>query len=105
MARKKKEEVSLEIESTVGEENSLVTNPPVVETIYTKERYDMLVKLQSVVAPTNAQVQQIYELYKVFINPEKAKPNVNGGCSSCGNSISKLYWSLMAWFKENKSKF
>lgn len=106
MAKKKKvEEVSLEIESTVGEDNSLATNPPIVETVYTKERYDILVKLQSVVAPTNAQIQQIYELYKVFINPNKSAPNVSGSCSSCGNSISKMYWELMAWFKENKSKF
>ena len=105
MARKKKEvEISLEVQTTVGEESSLATNPP-VETIYTKGRFDTLVKLQSVVAPTNSQIQQIYELYKIFINPDKARPSGNGSCSSCGNSISKLYWELMAWFKENKNRF
>jgi hypothetical protein len=104
MAKKKTTTVSLESQSTVGEEVSLETNPP-IETIYTKERYDILVKLQSVVAPTNSQIQQIYELYKIFINPDKAMPSTSGSCSSCGNSISKLYWDLMQWFKENKSKF
>jgi hypothetical protein len=100
MAKKK----SLVSTTTVGEENSLATNPP-VETIYTKGRFDTLVKLQSVVAPTNSQIQQIYELYKIFINADKTMPSSSGSCSSCGNSISKLYWQLMQWFKENKTKF
>jgi hypothetical protein len=101
---KRKITAPLESTSTEGQESSLQTNPP-VETIYTKERYDILVKLQSVVAPTNAQIEQIYQLYKIFINPDKARPSGNGSCSSCGNSISKLYWELMAWFKENKNRF
>jgi hypothetical protein len=103
MAKKKTSQVSLESQSTVGEEVSLETNP--IETIYTQERKEILIKLQSVVAPTNAQIQQIYELYKIFINPYKSMPNTSGSCSSCGNSISKLYWELMAWWRDNKNKF
>lgn len=98
--KKTKSKPKNQIEDPVKEE--VITTTP---SIYTQERRLQIEALMKVIAPTNAQIALIYELYKLFVNPLQVPPDTRGGCSSCGNGISRLYWELLDFYKQNKHKF
>jgi hypothetical protein len=69
---------------------------------FLKSEGDILRQLRRVASPTGEQINQIWELYKKYINPN-ARPYTTG--CSCDNDISTYYWSLMGWFSGNEGNF
>ncbi len=70
--------------------------------IYNRENYEMLKKLRKVVSPSKEQMEEIFRLFKLFVNPLQKTYQVS---CNCQNSIVNLYWTLIKFFDDNRYKF
>lgn len=64
-----------------------------------------ILRLAKIVSPTPTDITSIYNLYCKYVKPGAPFPNINGRCSSCGNSITKYWRELINWFNNNQDKF
>jgi len=99
---KAKSKQNLEIDPNIPE---IIEIPPKEYGIYNKENR---VRIENIMKLINAQqkdIEEIYSLYKLFINPN-ARTISTTGCSSCGASTPIKYWNeLGTFYNKNKDKF
>ena len=70
---------------------------------YTLEDYETIQQLAKIINPNNQQINQIYELYKLYINPNARYP-VLSNCG-CGFGISDYWRAIINHANNNKDKF
>ena len=60
-----------------------------------------ILRLAKVVSPSGNDISSIYHLYKKYIQADAPSPQMSR-CSSCGNSVVKMWRELITWYDKNK---
>lgn len=60
-----------------------------------------ILRLAKVVSPSSNDISSIYELYKKYVQADAQPPQISR-CSSCGNSVVKMWRELITWYNKNK---
>lgn len=71
---------------------------------FKKEYYDFVMRLLKQGGANPAEKQEIFRLYKLFIDPTH-KQFTDTGCASCTSSIQLMWTKLKTFVIENKEKF
>jgi hypothetical protein len=71
-------------------------------TLYPKSDYDEIVRLRGIAHANHNDMESIFRLYKLYVNPAITSYKVNCQCS---DAIHNLYWELLNWFSGNTNKF
>lgn len=72
------------------------------ENIYSETNHLEMERLRKITNPSKPDMDSIFHLYKLYVNPQVKSYQTSCNCNS---SIVTLYWKLMAWYKENITKF
>lgn len=71
---------------------------------FKKEYYVFVMKLLKAGGCTSEEKEEIFRLYKIFIDPTH-KQFIDTGCASCSSSIQMMWSKLKLFIIENKDKF
>lgn len=71
---------------------------------FKKSYYDFVMGLLKKGGANPAEKQEIFRLYKLFIDPTHAQ-FIDTGCSSCTSSIQVMWTKLKDYIITNKNKF
>lgn len=71
--------------------------------MYSKEDKELILSLFKVAAPAQGQVDQVFMLYRKYINPNQ--PAAMKGCGNCLSGYSSIFVALRDWMSKNLDKF
>ena len=83
--------------------NNIKTTEPTAEEKQKQLDKETIISLHKVISPTAQQQEQIYQLYKKYVDQGARPPK--GNCNGCGNSIVSYWRGLCNWYNQNKNLF
>jgi len=71
--------------------------------LFPREDKEQMLRLFKIAALSSGEVNQIFELYRKYVNPNQPFPATN--CGNCPQNISVVFSNLREWLSNNFSKF